>query len=137
MKNRKSNLLLCLAFALGALCVAPGCASRSPENVAYNATASAITTADAAISAWSDYVVAERRRIKALKATDPGAALEAGNRLLVNEGRVSSAYYQYQDAAKAAVLIGASASNSTNSPAARIAAAAAPLIALVTQLTTR
>lgn len=132
-----NRFVLCLALLLGALCVAPGCASRSAENVAFNATASGITTADAAISAWADYVVAERRRIETLKATDPGAALEAGNRLLVNEGKVSSAYYTYQDAARAAVLAGANASDGNQSPAARIAAAAAPLITLVTTLTAR
>lgn len=131
------KILLGLALLLGITLAAPGCATRSTESIAYNATASAITTADAAISAWGDYVVAERSRIEKLKATDPGAAIEANRNLLNKEGQVSSAYYQYQDAARAAVLIGASASNSTNSPAARIAAAAAPLIALVTQLTTR
>lgn len=130
------RLLFGLAAVLGVLCTT-GCGSqpKSPARIAYTATDSAITTADSAISAWADYVVAERARIATLKATDPGAALDAANKLLVNEGRVSSAYYKYQDAARAAVLAGSASADAPGNAAASIAAAAAPLISLVASLT--
>ena len=125
--------LIVIAFAL----TIAGCAGKSTSRVAITATESAVSTADAAISAWGDYVVAERRRITVLKQTDPGAALEAGHNLLTKEGKVSIAYYQYQEAAKAAILSGAASADTSGDVAARIAAAAAPLINLVSTLTTR
>ncbi len=125
-----------LLLLIPLLALAPvGCAvKKSPERIAITATASVIKTADGAITAWADHVVRRKAEIKALKATDPGASMDAASELLRNEGRVSNAYYKYQEAAKAAIAIGASSS----SPAAvseKLSAASAELIALVINLT--
>lgn len=135
--NPIRNLIL-LAFAIGAI-VTSGCSGspKSPARIAHTTTVTAITTADAAISAWADYVVAEQRRIAALKATDPGAALEAGNRLLVNEGKVSAAYYRYQAAATEAITAGASSADPGSTTSVQIAGASTALIQLIATLTTR
>lgn len=102
-----SPFLLALSLVFG------GCSStpKTPQRIAYNVTDNVLTGADKAIEAWSDYVVRERKRIAELRKTDPGAALDANTALLNKEGKVSAAYYKYQDAAKAALLAGATASS--------------------------
>ena len=126
---------LCLLL-IPILAFAPiGCATKkSPERIAITATGSVVKTADAAIASWADYVVLRKEQIKKLKLTDVGAAMEVSNELLRYEGRVSKAYYEYQEAAKAAIAIGATSS----SPAAvseKLAAASANLITLIASLT--
>lgn len=104
------------------------------ERTALNATSTAIATADTAMQAWSEYVVKREAAIAKLKLTDPDKAASESHQLLLNEGKVSAAFENYQNAARLAVTTGANASG-TNSPALAIASAAGPLIALITSLT--
>ncbi len=125
--------LLCLFLVISPALV--GCAGKqSPARVALNATGSVVETAQAAIEAWTDYVVRREKEIAELKKTDRGAALEQSSELLRQEGRVLNAYAAYQEAAKAAIAIGAT-SASTDGVAEKVAAAAAQLTALVSTLT--
>lgn len=106
-----------------------GCASTSPQSVAYKATDAVITTVDQAIAAWSDHVVAQEKINAAI--TDPIARAEAGTALLNAEGKVSAAYYNYQKAASAAIKAGAAASSGA---AGDVVTAASQFIGIITSL---
>lgn len=132
-----ASLALLLIPAL-ALLGPIGCSStpKSPERIAITAVSSSVQTADAAIAAWADYVVLKRQEIEKLKQTDRGAAMDAANELLKKEGRVSIAYYNYQEAAKAAITLGAT-SASPGDVSSKLAAASSQLIAIIASFTTR
>lgn len=133
MKN-----LLHIIIAAVALSCAAGCATKnSPARTAHTATDTALSTADAAMFSWKSYVQAERAEIERLKPSDPGLALDKANRLLVKEGQVSAAYYKYQAAATAAVNLGAANAANPDNVVAQIAAAAAPLVEIVTAFTSK
>jgi hypothetical protein len=104
MKNTIAIILLSLAaFA--------GC-KLSPERIAYNATATTITTADAAIRAWFAYVSAEEQRIASLRAVDQEAAAKASKVLAVKEDKVRVVWDRYTTAARLTVVAGANAGQS-------------------------
>jgi hypothetical protein len=117
------KLLLTLFFCIGLVSCQTGC-QNSTQRTAFNTTASAVTTVDAAMTGWGQYVVAERARIKALPATDQQAA----SVLLSNkEGRVKAAYDKYVEAMTAALSLAAAGSSGTLSTA----DAAAALISVI------
>jgi len=94
--------ILAAAFLLCAM-LAPatvftGCKS-TPAQVAYKAADATISTVDAGMKAWADYVVAERARIAKLP-TDQ--RMDANAALLRSEGKVATAFGRYQDAIRAA-----------------------------------
>jgi len=99
------------AILLLSLAALTGC-KLSPERVAYNATATTITTADAAVRAWFDYVSAEEQRIASLRAVDQEAAAKASEVLAAKEGKVRVVWDRYTTAARLAVVAGANASQS-------------------------
>jgi hypothetical protein len=127
------------AFALAALiisvlfcaCCLSGC-KLSPERVAYNATATTITTADAAIHAWFAYVETEERRIASLRVTEPEAASKASTALAAKEDKVRAVWDRYAAAARLAVATGANAGQ--YDPAA-VDALRVELFALISNLT--
>jgi len=94
--------ILAAAFMLCAM-LAPatvfvGCQS-TPAQVAYKTADATVSTVDAAMKAWADYVVAERARIAKLPA---GERMDANAALLRREGKVATAFGRYQDAIRAA-----------------------------------
>jgi len=93
---------------LSAACLLSGC-KLSPERVAFNATATTITTADAAIQAWFAYVETEERRIASLRVTEPEAAANASTVLAAKEAKVRTVWDRYTAAARLAVATGANA----------------------------
>jgi len=144
--NRFKNLFLVAGLSLAALTLTTGCAGKTPARIAYNTTSTVITTADAAIETWADYVYFEQIRIEGLRQAaeklPPGAErdealgkmLAAKSNLLVKEGRVSAAYETYQNAAIAAVKAGAASADPSANVGGQIAAASAPLLALIPEL---
>ncbi len=108
-----------LLLLIPLLAFAPvGCAIKQPpERIAINAASSVILTADSAITAWADYVVRRKGEISKLKQTDVGAAMDASNELLRQEGRVAKAYYEYQAATKAAIDLAVVAANAKKAAA--------------------
>lgn len=132
LKNFLGPFLIacCVLFSVAtAAFVFTGCSS-TPQATAYKTSDAVITTADQAIAAWSDFVV--KRQVSNAAITDPILKAEAQHTLLVNEGHVSEAYATYQQAARAAVMLGSSATGSSG--AVDIAAATTSFIAVVTQL---
>lgn len=120
-------------LTLIAIIVSLGCATnKSPTRIAYTATDSVLTTADAAIVAWADYVVAKKREIAAVQALggeeNIGRALGMRTDLLKAEGKVAKAYDNYQIAATNAVTLG---STSTGNIEAQLATALSVLINVV------
>jgi anti-sigma factor RsiW len=101
MKNIIAIILLSVAAFTGC--------KLSPERIAYNATATTITTADAAIRAWFAYVSAEKQRISSLRVTEPEAAAKASNALAEKENKVRAVWDRYTSAARLAVATGANA----------------------------
>jgi hypothetical protein len=97
-----------IAIILLSFAAFTGC-KLSPERVAYNATATTITTADAAIRAWFAYVSAEEQRIASLRAVDQEAAAKASEVLAAKEGKVRVVWDRYTSAARLAVATGANA----------------------------
>lgn len=125
--------MISLALALSAAPV--GCKTNEPPaRTAYKATGSALDSVQAAMDFWRGYVTAEKATIKSLRKTDPGAAVERSTELLKREGRVSGAYYAYQEAGRAAVSLGAT-SASPEELSKKIAAAGAELVTLIATFT--
>jgi hypothetical protein len=141
------RLLLGLALVLGVVSTA-GCAggTKSPARIAHTIASTTIKTGDQAIEAWGDWVLFEQIRIDGLRQAAEklppgtgkdealGKVLAAKAQLLVKEGRVAAAYEKYQDASIAAVKAGAATADLTENVGSQVAAAAGPLIALVTEL---
>lgn len=119
-------LLLCGLFA--------GC-KTSPERAAFNATATTITTADAAIKVWFAYVSAEEHRLEQVKLTDRGAWMDGRRELLKKEGQVANMWDSYVNATKALVLGSTELQPDKVPDSARVEKLRAELINLVTQLT--
>ena len=93
---------------LFAACLVGGC-KLSPERVAFNATSTTITTADAAIHAWFAYVQNEERRIASLRVAEPEAASRASAVLAGKEDKVRTVWDRYTAATRLAVATGANA----------------------------
>jgi hypothetical protein len=122
-------------FFLGApLFLAIGC-KTSPERASFNATATTITTADAAIKVWFAYVQREEDRLERLKATDRGAWMAGRRALLINEGKVANAWDSYVSATRTLVLAATELQPDKTPDASRVDALRSELISLVTQLT--
>lgn len=102
MKSLRSLLaaaLLMLGFvAPVALVTTTGC-KATPQQVAYKSADAVVSSVDIAMQGWADYVVAERRRIAALPASEQ---LGPKSDLLRREGRVAKAYGEYQEAYESA-----------------------------------
>lgn len=96
MRNKLSVLFLSISLVTAPV-VFNGCAA-SPVGKATQVVSTTADIVDAAMSAWADYAVAEEIRIAKLSAAD-----QAGQRaeLLRKEGRVATAYGEYQKALRA------------------------------------
>lgn len=101
-----------------------GCAATKSQQ-AYKSADATITTVDAAMKGWADYVVAERRRIASLPSVD---RLEPNAALLRKEGNVATAYGRYQDAVRVAQTAVNAAIQSNGTLPADVTAAAASLL---------
>lgn len=127
----KTFLLLVLAALF--LTAAPvGCKS-SQERTTFNADKTVAITANAALDAWADYYVAQKRKLEAVGDSASLIKLET------QRSQVTKAWSEYQNAAKAIVLAQQAAfTNTTNGTIAQVAvsisAAAAPFIALIKSL---
>lgn len=81
-----------------------GCVSASPERQAHRATATTITTANAAMSVWFAHVKQEEKALETLKTSDPGAFMARRRALIINEGKVATVWDGYVAAQKALIL---------------------------------
>lgn len=108
--------------------VVTGC-TTSQERKTYNADATAITTATAALDSWATYYVSQKRDFIA-KGNQSGLDSLEKQRILVN-----LEWKRFQNAASAIILGQQSAFANTNSTSSQVtaslAASAQPLIALV------
>lgn len=109
--DRFMNLLedwLCPAFSVLAVCavcyVGAGCVTASPERQAHRATATTITTANAAMSVWFAHVKQEEKALETLKTSDPVAFMARRRALIINEGKVANVWDGYVAAQKALIL---------------------------------
>lgn len=115
---------LLFGFVAPVTVVSTGCATTKSRQ-AYKSADATITTVDAAMKGWSDYVVAERRRIASLPSAD---RLEPNAALLRKEGKVATAYGRYQDAVRVAQTAVNAAIQSNGTLPADVTAAAASLL---------
>ena len=83
-------ILACLSFACAPIAIV-GC--KTPQQTAYKVTAITVRSVNLAMEGWMDYVMAEEKRIATLSKSDQIAAKQA---LLAREGRVMTAYGEYQ-----------------------------------------
>ena len=120
-----------------------GCKIKDPPaRIAWKATGTVLDSAESAMEAWYAHVAIREAKIAELKKTDRGAAMEQASQLLRDEGKVLNALAAYQDAAKAAIAIGAASTPVEGQPAssqasAAVSAAATQLISLVSTLTSK
>jgi len=125
MKNKLLALLLPLLIVCGSF-TQSGCSTTSPATA--TAVQVGLTTADAAIKAWFDYVVRERTRLDSIKVSQPAEYASGSATLDAKEVKATAAYSAYQKA----IVSAASADPSDVSHA--VAAATVPLLTLITQL---
>jgi isocitrate lyase len=126
--------LVSLAFSI--VFLVSGCAGVSSKQAAFKSLDSVLTAGDTGIDVWRQYVHSERSAIAALQATgseeDLNKALGKKNELLKREGKVSSAYYKYQDAAKTAIAAGAASADLSDTS--QLVSALTSFLTLVTDL---
>ena len=125
-------LLAALLFALG--CLGAGCVTASPERQAYRATATVITTANAAMDVWFAHVASEERALKELKTKDPAAYMSRRRALVLAEGKVATVWDTYVQAQKAMILGAAAAGPGAAPTTADVDRLKAEVIALVQSL---
>jgi outer membrane murein-binding lipoprotein Lpp len=127
---------LILAVILGAVCLTGcGCTTASPERQAHRAVATTITTANAAIDVWFAYVQQEERTLETLKTSDPESFMARRRALVINEGKVASAWDTYV-AVQRSLILGAAALGPGEAPSpAEAKRLETELIALVQSLT--
>ena len=131
MKRITSLIILCLTLSLpvSSLFILPGCAT--PQQTAFKSADAVISSVDIAMRGWADYVVKERRRIKALAPIDQGSQSAD---LLRKEGRVHQAYGRYQASMRVAhAAVNASLANGEQLPQA-VGDAASAVLNLVQEL---
>lgn len=92
-----------------------GCVTASPERKAYNATATVITTANAAMDVWFAHVSNEESILEQLKTKDPAAYMARRRALVLAEGKVANVWDTYVQAQKA-LIIGAAAAGPGSAP---------------------
>lgn len=107
-------LLGLLLFVIG--CIGAGCVTASPERKAYRATATVITTANAAMDVWFAHVASEECALEELKTKDPAAYMARRRALVLAEGKVATVWDTYVQAQKALIL-GAAAAGPGAAPA--------------------
>jgi hypothetical protein len=130
VKRIISILLLCtLALALPPA-VLTGCKS-TPNQIAYQSADAVVSSVELAVRGWSDHVVSERKRIKAMPALDRGTA---ESDLLRKEGRVIDALGKYHAAMEAAeVAVGVAFTQGKPLPE-TVSAAASALLAILKEV---
>lgn len=107
--------LLLAALFLLAMLSQIGCVTASPERKAYNATATVITTANAAMDVWFAHVSNEESILEQLKTKDPAAYMARRRALVLAEGKVATVWDTYVQAQKA-LIIGAAAAGPGSAP---------------------
>lgn len=125
-------LFVALLFTLG--CLGGGCITASPERQAYRATATVITTANAAMDVWFAHVANEERALEKLKTSDPAAYMARRRALVLAEGRVATVWDTYVQAQKALILGAAAAGPGAAPSTADVDHLKAEVIALVQSL---
>lgn len=93
-----------IATAVIVLLLQSGCVTASPERQSHRATATTITTANAAMSVWFAHVKQEEKAMETLKTSDPGAFMARRRALIIAEGKVASVWDTYVAAQKALIL---------------------------------
>lgn len=101
--------ILIALFLFGFGCFFAGCVTASPERQAYRATATVITTANAAMDMWFAHVANEERALEKLKTSDPAAYMARRRALVLAEGKVATVWDTYVQAQKALILGAAAA----------------------------
>lgn len=141
MKNRLQSLcedwlgpllLGLMLFVIG--CLGAGCGTASPERQAYRATATVITTANAAMDVWFAHVAREERALEELKTKDPAAYMARRRALVLAEGKVATVWDTYVQAQKALILGAAAAGPGAAPTTADVDRLKAEVIALVQSL---
>lgn len=125
-------LFLALLFAIG--CLGAGCFTASPERQAHRATATVITTANAAMDVWFAHVAAEERALEELKTKDPSAFMARRRALVLAEGKVAAVWDTYVQAQKAMILGAAAAGPGAAPTTADVDRLKAEVISLVQSL---
>lgn len=143
MKNRIQRLFPCGSW-FGPLLVMlfwgpvfifeSGCVTASPERQAYRATATVITTANAAMDVWFAHVASEERALEELKTKDPAAYMARRRALVLAEGKVATVWDTYVQAQKAMILGAAAAGPGAAPTTADVDRLKAEVIALVQSL---
>ena len=129
------KILLTISLALALVAAPVGCKTNEPPaRTAYKATGSVLDTVQASMDSWRIYVTAEKAAIEKLRKTDPGAAIDRSTELLKREGRVSGAYYKFQEVTKAAIIGGTDVA-AQQELSKQVAAAGAQVVNLITLFT--
>jgi hypothetical protein len=126
--------ILIALFLFGFGCFFAGCVSASPERQAHRATATVITTANAAMDVWFAHVAAEERAIETLKTSDPAAFMARRRALVLAEGKVATVWDTYVQAQKAMILGAAAAGPGAAPTTADVDRLKAEVISLVQSL---
>lgn len=141
MKNRLQRLfedwigpILIALFLFGFGCFFAGCVTASPERQAYRATATVITTANAAMDVWFAHVANEERALQELKTKDPAAYMARRRALVLAEGKVATVWDTYVQAQKALILGAAAAGLGAAPTTAEVDRLKAEVITLVQSL---
>lgn len=125
--------MLVAVFA-GMLVIQSGCVTASPERQAYRATATVITTANAAMDVWFAHVASEESALEELKTKDPAAYMARRRALVLAEGKVAMLWDTYVQAQKAMILGAAAAGPGAAPTTADVDRLKAEVIALVQSL---
>lgn len=130
MKNFLTTVqafLFCFVLALTICVIGNGCARPSAQRAAFGATTAVVTSVDALMGGWGQYVLGERLRIRGL--TDPVDRQKQAHALVVKEVKVAQAYADYLVNANTVV----SAFGDTNNVPAFEGPALAALTAVIAQ----
>lgn len=126
--------ILIALFLFGFGCFFAGCVNASPERQAYRATATVITTANAAMDVWFAHVASEERALEELKTKDPAAYMARRRALVLAEGKVAMLWDTYVQAQKALILGAAAAGPGAAPTTAEVDRLKAEVISLVQSL---